>query len=80
MSIFWGKNKSVYHTAAESQLKDARNMKNQMCLLEDGRDFMPKPGACGDSVANRERSGLKSAFLTSSTREDRQIICLYVTK
>ena len=45
---------------------DSRNAKNQICLLEDSRDFVPKPGAWGDSVTNRERSGLKSVFLASS--------------
>ena len=52
---------------------DSRNAKNQICLLEDSRDFVqdsrdfvPKPGAWGDSVTNRDRSGLKSVFLASS--------------
>lgn len=44
---------------------DTRSAKNQMCLLEDSRDSVPKPGAWGDSVTNRERSGLKSVFLAS---------------
>lgn len=74
MSIFGGGGGgSVYYIAAESQLMDSRNAKNQICLLEDSRDFVqdsrdfvPKPGAWGDSVTNRERSGLKSVFLASS--------------